>query len=67
MSETSAFSNDHQQDNGGNGAPAPGRRLLRRPSTCRYLTETSLPVLSRQSIASRSRRVTTLYRLLQPE
>jgi hypothetical protein len=33
MSETSAFSKDQQQQpHGGNGAAAPGRRLLRRPN-----------------------------------
>ena len=31
MNET--LSSQVQQHNGGNGAPAPGRRLLRRPST----------------------------------
>jgi hypothetical protein len=34
MSETSTFSRqDHQQHNRRNGAPAPGRRLLRRSTT----------------------------------
>jgi hypothetical protein len=33
MSETSAFSKDQHQHNGGTGAPAAGRRLLRRPTT----------------------------------
>jgi hypothetical protein len=34
MGETaSAFSGQDQQHNGGNGATAPGRRLLRRPDT----------------------------------